>query len=129
MTTIKAADLMTKNVFTLNAGDTIETAGDAMSARRINAVMVIDGEGRPLGILTSTDLAKSKGPETPLARLMTEGAAAIDVDDDAAQAAQLMTDRHVHHVPVTQKGRVVGMLSSFDFLKLLTDNRFTVSRA
>ncbi len=127
MTKIKAADLMTRDVFTLNAGDTVETAAEAMSARKISAVMVLDGEGRPLGILTSTDVARSEEPQTPLARLMTEGAVAIDAGEEAQEAARLMTERHVHHVPVTEEGRLVGMLSSFDFLKLVTDDRFTVA--
>ena len=126
MTYIKTADLMTRNVFTLSAGDTVETALEAMAARRISAVLVLDGEGRPLGILTSNDLGSGIDPQSPLASLMTERAMTVDVDDEAAKAARLMTQGHMHHLPVTEEGEIVGMLSSFDFLKLLTEGRFEV---
>lgn len=126
MTTIKTGDLMTRNVFSLSAGDTVETALEAMAVRKISAVLVLDGDGRALGILTSSDLGRSADPQSPLASLMTERAMTVDVDDEAAKAANLMTQGHMHHLPVTEEGQIVGMLSSFDFLKLFTEGRFGV---
>jgi CBS domain-containing protein len=57
-------------------------------------------------------------PNDPVNRIMTEPVLTIEADESVEQAMQLFTSYPVHHLPVVEAGRVVGMLSSADVAKL-----------
>ncbi len=60
---------------------------------------------------------------------MTEKVYTIPMYNDIHHAARLMRNHHVHHVVVTNEKKVVGMLSSFDLLKLVEKHRFEIKSA
>ena len=49
-------DVMTTDVLSFRPEDTVQTAAEAMSARRIGGAPVVDGEGRVVGLLSDDDL-------------------------------------------------------------------------
>lgn len=57
-------------------------------------------------------------PSDPVNRLMTEPAVSIDLGSPAAEVLRLFSVHPFHHLPVVDRGKVVGMLSSADVLKL-----------
>ena len=123
---IKVEELMVRDVYTLQSGDTIDMARDAMRSRHIHALPVVGAAGQPLGIITSTDLMGGPAGESPVASVMSENVKTIRRDAELGDAAHLMQDEHTHHVVVTAQNAVVGILSSFDFLKLMDGKRFVV---
>jgi acetoin utilization protein AcuB len=56
--------------------------------------------------------------EEPVNRLMTEPVLSVEVDDKPSQVFRLLTQYKVHHLPVVRDGRLVGMISSADLMKI-----------
>ena len=56
--------------------------------------------------------------DEPLARIMTEAVVVIDVHQKVSEALDCFFQYPIHHLPVLREGRLVGMLSSADLLKL-----------
>jgi len=106
-----------RHPFTATRADVVGPLRDRMLADGIHAVPVLDDEGRPIGIVTSSDLVEewpaAMGVETVMHREVRTAAPTTS----AADAARRMLDARVHHlVVVDDEGRVVGVLSSFDLL-------------
>lgn len=57
-------------------------------------------------------------PEEPLSRIMTETVIVIEVDRPVSEALDCFFQYPIHHLPVVRDGRLVGMLSSADVMKL-----------
>ena len=57
-------------------------------------------------------------PDEPVARLMTEAVVAIEVDRPVSEVLDCFLQYPIHHLPVVRDGRLVGMLSSADVMKL-----------
>lgn len=56
--------------------------------------------------------------DDPVSKVMTESVLAVDVTDSVREVVRLFTEYPIHHLPVVSNGRLVGMLSSADMLKL-----------
>ena len=90
-----------------------------MHERRIGSVLVGDGVGPPLGILTRNEiLGRVTLPQlplsTPIAQVMTSPVHTLDSSATAHDAALLMSRHGFRHVPVTTHGRLVGIVSERD---------------
>lgn len=94
-----------------------------MHERRVGSVLVVDGEGRPLGILTRHDiLGRVTLPQlplsTPIEAVMTAPLRTLRVEDTAQDAALLMSRHGIRHVPITEAGRAVSIVSERDLFAL-----------
>lgn len=66
--------------------------------------------------------------DTPISRIMTTDPITIGPDESAAAARTLFETRHIHHLPVVDDGKLVGIVSSADLLKLfLLDEQTALS--
>jgi CBS domain-containing protein len=57
-------------------------------------------------------------PDEPVSRIMTEAVVAIEIDRPASEVLDCFLQYPIHHLPVLRAGRLAGMLSSADVLKL-----------
>jgi len=57
-------------------------------------------------------------PDEPVASIMTEAVVAIEVDRPVSEVLDCFMQYPIHHLPVVRQGRLVGMLSSADAMKL-----------
>jgi len=94
-----------------------------MHERRIGSVLVANAAGAPLGILTRHDiLGRVTLPQLPLATpieaVMTAPLHCLTVGDTAQDAVLLMSRHGIRHVPVTDAGRVVNIVSERDLFAL-----------
>lgn len=94
-----------------------------MHERHIGSVLVVDGSGALQGILTRHDvLGRVTLAElpltTPVSAVMTTPALSLSVHDTAQDAALLMSRHGLRHVPVTNGGRVVSLVSERDLFAL-----------
>lgn len=121
---VKVADLMAANVVALQRHHTVEHARNLMRRNGIHALPVVDPDGTVAGIVSSKDLAADLKGGTPVSNVMTSEVYTIPRYNDIHHAARLMRNRKIHHVVVTQEKKTVGMLSSFDLLKLVERHRF-----
>lgn len=110
---------------TMSPTATIREIAVQMTANDIGLV-VIAGEGRLLGVVSERDLvralAEESDPDDERASdimsvdvLSTEASATID------EAAELMVDGGVRHLPVVEDGRVIGVVSMRDVLAMERD--------
>jgi CBS domain-containing protein len=92
-----------------------------MRNRRVGAVLVTEDDQRLVGIFTGRDavhrvLAEGKSPErTTLAEVMTPGPDTMPLGKAAIEALRLMEDGRYRHLPIVEGGKVVGIVSRFDF--------------
>jgi CBS domain-containing protein len=121
---VKIGDLMTHTVVTAQSHQSVEHVRKMLENNSISAVPVVDGDERPIGIVSLTDLAHELKPGTPVGQIMTEKVYTVPQYDDTSIAARVMRNHRIHRVVVTHEQKVVGVLSAFDLLQLVEDHRY-----
>lgn len=122
---VKVDHLMAASVMSITAHTTVERARELMKEHRVHALPVVDPEGRPAGIVSSADLLGELSAGKPVGQLMTRKVFTVPRYEDPAIAARIMRNHRIHHLIVTDEGRVVGILSSLDLLALIEERRFS----
>lgn len=106
---------------TLAPAATVKEACRCMRDRRVGAVLVTDGDQRLLGIFTGRDavhrvLAEGKSAvRTTLAEVMTPDPDTMPPGKLAIEALRLMEGGRYRHLPIVADGKVLGIVSRFDF--------------
>jgi CBS domain-containing protein len=95
-----------------------------MERNRIHAVPVVGVNKEALGIVTTADLTRRVNDGSPVSRIMSANVTVVPAYNDASVAARIMRKRRIHHVVVTHEKAVVGIISSFDLLKLVEGHRY-----
>ena len=126
---VKISDLMAKRVITAAPHHTVGRLRGIMERNRIHAVPVVGTDKEPVGIVTTADLARRFKDDSPVSRLMSNDVIVVPAYNDASVAARIMRKRKIHHVVVTHEKKVVGIISSFDLLKLVEGRRFVAKNA
>ena len=118
----KMSDIVRNQVpVTLPPDATVRDACQCMRDRRVGAILVTEGDHQLVGIFTGRDavhrvLAEGKSAaRTRLAEVMTREPDTMPSGKTAIEALRLMEDGRYRHVPVVDGGRVVGIVSRFDF--------------
>lgn len=114
MTTV--ADLMTRDVLTVEPSDTIGEAAEKMNAANVGAVVVVEDMVRIVGIVTERDLLRAvaqraRAAEARVRTWMTENPLTVDPETTVEDAAQIMFERNFRHLPVVKDGRPLGIVS------------------
>ena len=108
-----------QNIISLPPDTTVRAATKVMAKHKIGAVPVTES-GRLMGIFTERDLisrviAREVNPDaTRLRDVMTPHPQTIDAGENAGKALQMMRDGGFRHLPVTQKGQLLGIVSIRD---------------
>ena len=121
---IKVSELMTGSVVTTQQHKSVEHVRALLERNDLSAVPVVDSNQQAIGIVSATDLLSNLKPNSPISTIMTEKVYTVPQYDDVSTAARVMRNHKIHRVVVTHEQRVVGVLSSFDLLKLVEDHRF-----
>lgn len=129
------SDVMSTEMVTLGRNDTLTIADDLMKQQRVRHLPVLDEDGDLCGIVTQRDLFRgavlralgygSRAEEMMLATLvvkeaMTENPISVAPSASLADAARLMLEHRVGSLPVLEDGRLVGILTEGDFVRLAT---------
>jgi CBS domain-containing protein len=116
-TPVQAA--MTRTVVAVKADLPLDRARSLFLDRGIGGAPVVDDEGRPLGILSKTDLLRAPGAET-VADAMSRNVLTLPELAPISEAAALLANDGVHRAPVLgREGRVVGIVTVLDLLRWL----------
>ena len=121
---VKVEELMTRSVITAQPHHSVEHVRGMLKHNAISAVPVVDSDGHPVGIVSSTDLVEELKPGSPISHIMTENVYTVPQYDDTSIAARVMRNHRIHRVVVTHEQKVVGVLSAFDLLKLVEEHRY-----
>jgi CBS domain-containing protein len=98
-----------------------------MRDRRVGAVLVAEADRRLVGIFTGRDavhrvLAEGKSAaDMALEEVMTREPDTISSGKVAIEALRVMEDRRCRHLPIVDDGKVVGIVSRFDFTGIELD--------
>ncbi|MCG5239105.1 CBS domain-containing protein [Azospirillum doebereinerae] len=112
-----------QRIHTVPVSATVRTAAHMMKEYRIGALMVVEGQ-RLLGIFTERDalfrvLAAGLDPDrTVVGDVMTGDPTTVSPDRPILHALHLMHDGGFRHMPVTERGVPVGMVSIRDAMGL-----------
>jgi CBS domain-containing protein len=117
---MKVSDLRPHELFTARADESLDVAADRMSWHQVGALPVLEGQ-RLVGIVTERDLtaALAEGADpviTPVSDYMTPAPEVLGPDSELADAAHLMLELGIRHLPVVRSGQLVGVLSMRDVL-------------
>jgi len=144
---MKAKDIMTARVITVSPDATTREIARILIAEGISAVPVVDESGAPLGIVSegdligrdeearearhdwwlslaaaeqAADLLAGLGNGRCVARdLMTAPVITVDEEIGASEIAKLLATYRIKRVPVLRRGRIVGIVSRADLLRVL----------
>ncbi len=112
---------------TLPPEATVKEACRCMRERHVGAVLVTAADRRLVGIFTGRDavhrvLAEGRSAaRTELAAVMTRNPTTMTPGKTAIEALRLMEDGRYRHLPIVDDGKVVGIVSRFDFSGLELD--------
>ena len=130
--------LMSMAVFALIRGSTIRDAAKLMNHNKIGSLLVTGRRGRPraepffignrkeiTGILTETDIVRkvvAGGLDpltTPIEKVMSRALTVINTWKRAAKACDMMAQKGIRHLPVTEDQKIIGMVSIRDLINPL----------
>ena len=107
-----------KKLLTASPETTVAQAARMMAKRKMSAVMVVDADGRLIGIFTERDavhrvIARELDPDvTRLADVMTPDPKTVAPRETFGYALLQMHEQGFRHMPVVEDGRPVGMVSA-----------------
>jgi sulfide:quinone oxidoreductase len=115
------ADVMSVDPLVVAPEDTLGQVAEKMTERDIGSALVSD-YGRLIGILTSRDMLRAlarrvHSSEARVREWMTAEPIAVSAETAVEAAALLMTEHHIHHLPVVEGERPVGMIGMRDVVR------------
>jgi CBS domain-containing protein len=118
--TLPVKQLIKRAPIFVAADATVAEAAQAMQAARVGSALIAT---EPPGIVTDRDLrgrvlAARLSAETAVSRVMTRPLKTVDSDAPTLAALRLMLEENIHHLPLTEEGKIVGVISASDLLFL-----------
>jgi CBS domain-containing protein len=105
-----------------------------MMEKNVSALLIIDGQ-ELLGIFTERDYARKiilhgrSSAETRVKEVMTADPITVLPSDTIELCMEIMTEKHIRHLPVKQDNEVLGMVSIGDVVKfIIADQKQTISQ-
>ena len=110
------ADVMVKDVLTVEPTSSIGEAAEKMNAANVGAVVVVEDFVRIVGIITERDLlravaARARAAEARVRQWMTPDPLTIEPETSIEDAAKVMFENNFRHLPVVKDGRSLGIVS------------------
>jgi len=118
--------LMKTDMVMVGPEATVAEAARSMAQNQVGAVLVVEG-ALLRGIFSERDLAsrivaEGKDPAaTKVTDVATSDVVSVDVTVHIRECAQLLRDKGIRHLPVTENGKPVGILSSRDLLAYVVE--------
>jgi CBS domain-containing protein len=111
-------------VITVVPSETLQGVVNLLAQNRIGAVVVVDGKGGLAGIVSERDVVRAVsehgggGMGKTVADIMTKKVRTCSPEDTEAELMGLMTEHRIRHLPVLEGGKLTGMISIGDVVKL-----------
>ena len=120
---LAARAIMTSDVVTIHADASIKEAIELLIERQISGLPVVDDEGHLVGVLTEFALLAMVYDQDvqnhTVGQHMTTDLITVDLDDPVTRVADLCIVHRIRRVPVTKRGRLVGLIARRDVLRTL----------
>ena len=138
----KAEEIMSTDIVTVKPKDSLHSVSRTLSEHNTSGAPVVDDIGRIVGLISEHDIVSylSTFDETeldvdrpsnlphlayiylqasvkPVEEIMTTGVITAELDTPLEEIANLMTRHNINRIPITVKGKLVGMVSRIDILR------------
>ncbi|HUK55881.1 MAG TPA: CBS domain-containing protein [Nitrospiria bacterium] len=116
------AVMMNRNMRTIQTGSTLLAAAQLMREVQVGALLV-EENGHLVGVVSETDLVRKAMAEgrdiqqEKVRAIMSSPIITIDIDRPASDASDLMSEKGIRHLAVTDSGKIVGVISVRDLLR------------
>lgn len=121
---MKVKDIMTKHVIGVSPEESVEVAARTLTQHNVGALPVCTSDGKLCGMVTDRDLvircmaAGRSAAQTRVRQVMTAQVTSVKPDMDVGVAAHLMGRQQIRRLPVTENGKLCGMISLGDMAAL-----------
>ena len=121
---ILVKDIMTKALISVNTETTVFQVAKMMEQGGIGAVLV-KKDDHLVGIITDRDYAtkivsNNLPSDTSVEKIMSSPLITINFDESISAAAYRMTDKKIRKLPVTDNGKIIGLITSTDLVTQLS---------
>ena len=121
-------------VLTIDPGASVYSAIEVMAENGIGALMVME-DNRPIGLISERDYARKvtlKGhssKDTEVREIMTTHVYCVHPEQSVEECMALMTEKRVRHLPVTEDGCLLGIVSIGDLVKsIIAEQQFIIEQ-
>ena len=110
-------------VFTAAPTDSVAAVAALLQARKVGAMVVLNEARDVIGIVSERDIVRivaEKGGDglgLPITGCMTHDVIFAEPQETVDSLLSRMTDRRIRHLPVCQRGRLIGIVSIGDLVK------------
>lgn len=146
----KVSELLNPNVVCATEHMTVGEVEKLLASRGVSGAPVVDDAGHVLGVVSQHDLVRhvskrvsvaesgrfysdvddyrelgtlaTDRSDTPIVDVMTCKVYTINRDAGVAVAANIMRERRIHRLIVTERGRLVGVISSLDLMRVIEES-------
>jgi len=128
---VNIGKLMTKNVVTLQRDASVHEAVQLLNKHKIGCLIIVTN-GEIAGIITERDLLervleKCRNPkETRVSEIMTRNVITGTPDMDTLEATRLMFKLKVKKLPITERNRLVGIVTLTDIARATSIDQKTI---
>ncbi len=120
---MEVREIMTAPAIAVGQDESVAAAARLLRRYNLGALPVCDAAGRLRGIVTDRDIAlrcfalEEGGVNTRVSEIMSRGIVTAEPGDSVETAARTMARERVRRLPVTEGGRLVGMVSLCDMAR------------
>ena len=118
-------------IYSVPSKITVYHALEVMFEKNIGALLVID-DGKFLGIFTERHYARKlalrgkSSKETTIGEIMTERPVTVTLETSIEDCMKMMAGKKIRHLPVTENGQLVGLISVGDVVKYIIQEQKSI---
>ena len=133
----KVSDLLKNkggDIWSIGPDASVYDAIKLMAEKSVGALMVTEGT-KVVGVISERDYARKvilmghSSRETKIREIMTTRVVYANPDETVEECMALMTDKHIRHLPIMEREKLVGVISIGDLVKsIIAEQKFTIEQ-
>lgn len=126
---MKAAKLMRRPVVAATPRASVRDVAMQLVANGFSGMPVAERDGTVIGVITEADILRALTEGKPLETLaaediMTKNVITVDLETPMMDVMKMLQDHHILRVPVTDRGKLVGVISRIDLIRTVLEPEF-----
>jgi CBS domain-containing protein len=126
---VKVREVMQKPVLATTVRASVRDIASQLVANGFSGMPVADRDGTVVGVVTEADIIKALVEEKALETLtaydvMTANPTTVDVETPIEDVMKILQEHHILRVPVTDRGKLTGIVSRSDLIKAVLEPEF-----